>query len=117
MKRLLALLPLFALTACVYMENSHEHNKGTEVSKQQAAQVEPGKTDKEWILRNFGTPDRIHAEKDGLEIFEYINERTERSDKKFIFLFSVESDKVVSRQVIRVTMRNNIVESITTNDG
>jgi outer membrane protein assembly factor BamE (lipoprotein component of BamABCDE complex) len=117
MKRLLVLIPFLALTACVYVQDSHTRNKGTEVSQSQVAKVEPGKTTKEWILTTLGTPDRIHSEKDGLEIFEYVSERNEKTESKFFLLFSVESDKVVSKKVTRVVMRNGIVESITTNEG
>ena len=117
MKRLLALIPCLALTACVYVQNSHMRSKGTEVSKQQVALVEPGKTNKEWVLANLGTPDRIQADKDGLEIYEYVSEQTERSEKKFILLFSIESDNVVSRRVTRVVMKNGIVESVNTTDA
>ncbi len=117
MKRLLALIPCLALTACVYVQDSHMHSRGTEVSKQQLTEVVPGKTDKEWILKNFGTPDRIQADKDGLEVYEYVSNRSERSKKKFILLFSIESDKVVARKVTRVVMRNGVVESINTTDA
>lgn len=121
MKRLLALASVLALSvvssACVYIQDSHVRHKGTEVNKQQVAQIEPGKTDKEWILSNLGVPDRIHSDKDGLEILEYVSERREHSEKKFILLFSVESDKTLSRQVTRIVLRNSIVESITTSDA
>jgi outer membrane protein assembly factor BamE (lipoprotein component of BamABCDE complex) len=117
MKRLLAVIPFFALTACVYVQDSHTRNKGTEVSQNQVAKVEPGKTTKEWILSNLGTPDRIHAEKDGLEVYEYVSERNERTESKFFLLFSVESDKTVAKKVTRVVMTKGIVDSITTTDG
>jgi len=117
MKRLLALIPFLALTACVYVQDSHTRNKGTEISQNQVAKVEPGKTTKEWILTNLGTPDRIHAEKDGLDVYEYVAERTEKSESKFFLLFSVESDKTVSKKITRVVMKNGIVDSITTTEG
>jgi outer membrane protein assembly factor BamE (lipoprotein component of BamABCDE complex) len=117
MKRLLALIPFLALTACVYVQDSHTRNKGTEVSQSQVAKVEPGKTTKEWVLTNLGTPDRIHSEKDGLEVFEYVSERTEKSESKFFLLFSIESDKTLSKKVTRVVMKSGIVESISTTDA
>jgi hypothetical protein len=52
-----------------------------------------------------------------MEVYEYVSERTERSERKFILLFSVESDKVISRKVTRVVLRNGIVESINTVDA
>jgi len=122
MKKLIALVPLIAvsligLSGCIYMQDSHTHRHGTTVSKEQAAQVEVGKTDKEWILKNLGTPDRVHADKDGLEVFEYISEKSIRSESRFIFLFSIESDSAPVRRVTRIVMRKGIVESITTQEA
>ena len=119
MKRSLSVLPLvslIALSACVYVQESHVRDKGSTVSQQTVAQVEPGKTTKDWVLSNLGTPDRIQADKDGLEVYEYISERRERTERKFIFLFSVEADKIVARKVTRVMMRNGVVESVSTSD-
>jgi outer membrane protein assembly factor BamE (lipoprotein component of BamABCDE complex) len=117
MKRLLAVIPILALSACVYTQDSHTRDKGTEVSQNQVAKVEPGKTTKEWILTNLGTPDRIHSEKDGLEVYEYVSERTQRSESKFFLLFSIESDKTVSKKITRVVMKSGVVESVSTTDG
>jgi outer membrane protein assembly factor BamE (lipoprotein component of BamABCDE complex) len=117
MKRLLVLIPMILLSACVYVQSTHVRNKGVEINKQQVALIEPGKTDKAWVLHNIGTPDRIEADNSGIEVYEYISERTERSEKKFFLLFSVESDKIVSRRTTRVTFHNSIVESIITNDA
>jgi outer membrane protein assembly factor BamE (lipoprotein component of BamABCDE complex) len=117
MKRLIALIPLLALSACVYVQDSHTHRKGSEVSQQTVAQIEPGKTTKEWVLTNLGTPDRIQAEKDGFEVYEYVSERHQRTESKFFLLFSIESDKTVDKKVTRVVLRNNVVESISTTDA
>ena len=117
MKRLLLVLPLIALSACIYTQDSHVRNRGNDVSKQEVALVEPGKTDKAWVLQHLGTPDRIQADKSGVDVYEYISERTERRESRFILLFSVESDKVISRKITRVVLRDGIVESINTVDG
>ncbi len=117
MKRVLAFLPAILLSACVYTQDSHVRTHGNEVSKQELTLVEPGKTDKDWVLRHLGTPDRIQADKDGVEVYEYISERTERLERKFILLFSMESDKVISRRITRVMLRNGVVESINTTGG
>jgi outer membrane protein assembly factor BamE (lipoprotein component of BamABCDE complex) len=117
MNRLIALLPCLALTACVYVQDVHTHRKGSEVNQQTVAQLEPGKTTKDWVLTNLGTPDRIQADKDGMEVYEYIKERRQHVERKFILLFSIKSDETVSRTITRVVMRNGIVESITTQDA
>ncbi len=117
MKRVLLLFPLLALTACVYVQDSHVRDKGREVSQQTVAKIELGKTTKDWVLTNLGTPDRIQAEKEGLEVYEYIRERSQHSEKKFILLFSLESDELIDRKITRVVMRDGIVESINTTDA
>jgi outer membrane protein assembly factor BamE (lipoprotein component of BamABCDE complex) len=116
MKRLLILIPCIALSACVYNQHTNEHHQGANISSQQVATVEVGKTTKQWILTNFGIPDRTQQDKDGLEVFEYVHERTEKSNKTFIFLFDIDSDKVVSRKVTRVVMRDGVVVGINTSD-
>jgi outer membrane protein assembly factor BamE (lipoprotein component of BamABCDE complex) len=113
MKRIVALLLLsVALTGCVYVQDTHSYQKGSTITKEQAAQVQAGKTDREWLLKNFGTPDRIHGDKDGFEVFEYLSEKTRRVESKFILLFSVENEKIVSQKTTRVTLRNGVVETI-----
>jgi outer membrane protein assembly factor BamE (lipoprotein component of BamABCDE complex) len=116
MKWLLGLLPCILLSACVYHQQSYERIKGVEISPQQVSLVESGKTTKQWVLTNFGIPDRIQVEPDGTEVFEYISERTVKSKKAFIFLFAVDSDKTTARKVTRVVMRDTIVTSVTTVD-
>lgn len=117
MKRLLLLIPCIALSACVYNQHTNEYHKGTEISSQQVATIETGKTTKQWVLTNLGIPDRTQVEKDGLEVFEYVYERTDKSSKSFIFLFDIDSDKVASRKVTRVVMRDGIVQAIHVNDS
>jgi len=112
MNRIVALLLCVALSGCVYVQDSHSHRKGSDITKEQAALVQAGKTDREWILKNFGTPDRIHGDKDGFEVFEYVSEKTRRVERKFILLFSVEDEDVVSQKTTRVVLRNGVVESI-----
>ncbi|GGY77311.1 hypothetical protein GCM10011613_22300 [Cellvibrio zantedeschiae] len=116
MKRLLILLPCFLLSACVYHQHTKDHRKGTEISSQQLASVEVGKTSKQWVLTNFGIPERTQVEKDGLEVFEYVNEHTKSSNKSFIFLFDIDSDQTVDRKVTRLVMRDEVVVGINTKD-
>lgn len=109
MKRLLLFIPFFLLSACVYNQHTKDYRKGTDISAQQIAAVEIGKTTKQWVLTNFGIPERTQAEKDGLEVFEYVNEHTATSNKTFIFLFNIDSDKVVDKEVTRLVFRDNVV--------
>jgi outer membrane protein assembly factor BamE (lipoprotein component of BamABCDE complex) len=115
MKSLIALVACAAaLTGCVFSHHSELHQKGTTVSADRMAQIVPGTTDKDWILTNLGTPDRIHADKEGLEIFEYVSKTTKHTDSDFIVLFSWDTEKVVETVVTRIVMRHGIVESFDT---
>lgn len=116
MKVFLLLVSCVLLTACVYSQHTNEKYQGTRVNPQQVALIEAGKTNKQWVLANIGIPDRTQADKDNLEVFEYVSERVEKSNKSFIFLFDVDSDKVLSRHVTRIVMRNGIVETVSNND-
>ena len=89
MKNLVVLLTLCAaLSGCVFSHHSNLHQKGTEVSADRMMQIMPGTTDRDWVLSNIGTPDRIHADKDGVEVFEYVAKTTKHTDSDFILLFS-----------------------------
>lgn len=118
MNRALFLAPclMLSLSACVYNQHSHERSTGVVVSQQQMAGVEIGKTTRQMLLTQWGIPDRTQQEKDGLEIFEYISERSTKSNKNFIFLFNIDSDKVVSRKVTRVVIRDGVVASVNTSE-
>jgi outer membrane protein assembly factor BamE (lipoprotein component of BamABCDE complex) len=114
MKLLIALVACAAVSGCVFSHHSELHQKGTTVSSERMAQIVPGMTDRDWILTNLGTPDRIHADKDGLEVFEYVSKTTKHTDSDFIVLFSWDTEKVVETVVTRIVMRNGIVESFDT---
>ena len=100
------------LMGCVFSHHDHLHQKGVNVPAEQVALIEPGITDRAWVLQNLGAPDRIHAEKGGLEVFEYVSRTVRKSDSDFILLFSWESEKVVEERVTRVVMREGVVESV-----
>ena len=114
MKNLVVLALCCALSGCVFSHHSNLHQKGTQVSAERLTQIVPGTTDRDWVLTNIGTPDRIHADKDGLEVFEYVAKTTKHTDSDFILLFSWDTEKVVETVVTRIVMRNGIVESFDT---
>lgn len=116
MKKLLLAVSCLALCACVYSQHDYDHSKGANVKQEQLVQIESGKTNKQWVLANLGIPDRTQVEKDGLEVFEYVREKSTTSSKTFIFLFDIKSEKDISKTLTRVVMRNGIVESVTTSN-
>lgn len=112
MKSLFIIFVCFVLTACIYNQHTNEQRTGTSVSSQKVAMVEPGKTTKQWILANFGIPARTVSDKDGFEVFEYVSERTKKTHKSFIFLFNIDSKEEIEDRVMRVVLRNDLVESV-----
>jgi predicted esterase YcpF (UPF0227 family) len=84
MKKLIVILACIVMTACVYTQNTYQ-NESNNIDKQKMVQIETGKTDKQWIIANLGMPDKIQSNQDGTEIYEYVNERKVKSDKRFIF--------------------------------
>jgi endo-1,4-beta-mannosidase len=112
MKHLFILFTCFMLTACIYNQHTNEQRTGTSVSSQKVAMVESGKTTKQWILVNFGILASIVSDKDGFEVFEYVSERTKKTHKSFIFLFNIDSKEEIEDGVMRVVLRNDVVESI-----
>lgn len=116
MKSILLLIPCILLTACVYSQHSSQQSHGTNINQQQVALIETGKTDKQWVLANLGIPDRTQADKDGFEVFEYVTENTEKTEKNLIFVFNIESEKQLKKKVTRIVMHNMIVESVTSSE-
>ncbi len=115
MKKLIVILARIVMTACVYTQNTYQ-NESNNIDKQKMVQIETGKTDKQWIIANLGMPDKIQSNQDGTEIYEYVNERKMKSDKRFIFLFSINSEKVVAKRILGITFKNGVVDSVNTRD-
>jgi outer membrane protein assembly factor BamE (lipoprotein component of BamABCDE complex) len=112
MKSLVALASCCILSGCVLSHHSHLTTHGSEISPNQIAEIRPGETDRQWILDNLGKPDRIHASRDGVTIYEYVGKTIRKSDTDFILLFSWDSERVVEKVVTRIVMRNEVVESV-----
>ena len=115
MKSVLLILFSLLMTACVYTQNTHQ-DQSNHIDKQKMVQIKVGKTDKQWIISNMGMPDKIQSGKDGLETYEYINESKLKSDRSFIFLFSIKSEKITTKRILSINFKNNIVESDNTRD-
>jgi outer membrane protein assembly factor BamE (lipoprotein component of BamABCDE complex) len=116
MKSLVSVAACVLLCSCVYSQHNYDHTKGSSVKQEQLVQIESGKTTKQWVLANLGIPDRTQVDKDGLEVFEYVREKSTTSSKTFIFLFDIKSEKDISKTLTRVVMRNGIVETVTTSN-
>ena len=114
MKNIFLLILCLTVSGCIYSQHTSERSQGTRISPQQLAAIELGKTNRQWILTNLGIPERTHSE-EGLEVFEYVSDQRHTSEKYFIFLFKINSEKDISQKLTRVVMRNGIVEAVTLN--
>lgn len=115
MKKLIVILACIFMTACVYTQNTRQDQSNT-LDKQKVVQIEVGKTDKQWVISNLGVPDKIQSDKDGVEIYEYVSENNIKTERTFIFLFSLKSEKITDKQSFSIKFKNNIVESINSRD-
>jgi outer membrane protein assembly factor BamE (lipoprotein component of BamABCDE complex) len=115
MKKLILIAFSLFMTACVYTQNTHQ-DQNNHIDKQKMVQIEVGKTDKQWVINNMGMPDKIQSDNNGIEIYEYINETKIKADRKFIFLFSINSEKVTAKRILSLSLKNGIVDSINTRD-
>lgn len=115
MKKLILIAFSLFMTACVYTQNTHQ-DQNNAIDKQKLVQIEVGKTDKQWVINNMGMPDKIHSNSEGNEIYEYVNETKIKSTRKFIFLFSINSEKVTAKRILSLTLKNGVVDAINTRD-
>lgn len=115
MKKLIVILACIFMTACVYTQNTRQ-DQSNRLDKQKVVQIEVGKTDKQWVISNLGVPDKIQSDKDGVEIYEYTSENHIKSERTFIFLFSLKSEKITDKQTFSIQFKDNIVESISSRD-
>lgn len=112
MKSILVVILCFALGACVYSQHKKEELSGTEISVEQLAKIELGKTTKQWVLTNLGIPERTLTQADELEVFEYKSGIKKTAHSSFIFLFNIDSEEVGAQKLTRIVMRKGIVESV-----
>ena len=111
-KNIMVVVMCLVLGACVYSQHNKEEVSGTEISAEQLAKVELGKTTKQWVLTNFGIPERTLSQADDLEVFEYKSGIKKTAHSSFIFLFKIDSEEVGAQKVTRIVMRKDIVESV-----
>jgi outer membrane protein assembly factor BamE (lipoprotein component of BamABCDE complex) len=112
MSKLLILICCFFLGACVYSQHSKESVSGTALEATQLQKIEVGKTTKQWVLVNFGIPERTYTEENNFEVFEYVSEIKKTNNSKLIFLFNINSEDVGAQKVTRIVLRKGVVESV-----
>ncbi|MGD9159164.1 MAG: hypothetical protein PVG39_12205 [Desulfobacteraceae bacterium] len=104
------------LTGCMISHRSHtsETSSGYPISKSQLDSVEPGVTTKDWVLDNFGEPDRERHLKNGEEILVYENTKHKSSHVSFFLLFSSHTSENI-KETVSFKIKDGIVTSYSVN--
>ena len=112
----MALLAITLLTGCMISHRSHtsETSSGYPISRSQLDTVEPGVTTKDWVLDNFGEPDRERHLRDGEEIMVYENTKHKSSHVSFFLLFNSHTSENI-KEIVSFKIKDGIVKSYSVN--
>ena len=117
MKKTLSILfmVLFAgtfFTGCMISHHSHtsDTSSGQAISKVQLDSVEPGVTTKEWVIENFGEPDRERYLSGGKEVMVYENTKHKSSHFSLFLLFDSHTSEDI-KETVSFKVKDGIVDS------
>ena len=103
------------LTGCMISHRSHSDSSSDySMSRTQLKSVEPGVTTREWVIDNFGEPDRERHLQEGKEILVYENTKHKSSHfSMFLLLNSHTSEDI--KEIVWFKIKDGIVESYSVN--
>ena len=112
---LLTLMVLLAgtfLSGCMINHRSHisDSSYNHPISSVLLDSIEPGVTTKDWVIDNFGEPDREKHLKDGEEVLIYENTRHKSSDFSLFLLIDSHSSEDI-KEVLSFKIKDGKVES------
>ena len=118
MKKALPILLTVLLTGtllqgCMISHRSHESSDRSSdcaVSVEKLNLVEPGVTTKEWVIDNFGEPDKEKYLQDGEEILVYENTKHKSSNLSIFLIFNSHTSEDI-KESISFKIRDGIVKS------
>lgn len=112
----LLLLTGTLLTGCMISHRSHtsETSSGFAISKTQLDSIKPGVTTKDWVIDNFGEPDRERHLKDGEEVLIYENIKHKSEHFSLFLIFNSHTSEDI-KEVIRFKIKDGIVASYSVN--
>ena len=76
---------LLVSTGCLVGVSSHTNREGTYVAESTLDQIEPGKTNKSWIVATLGEPSENKEVEPGHELWKYSYRET-RNSSGYVFL-------------------------------
>ena len=93
---------------CLIATSSQVHRDGSYVSEETLHKIEPGKTDKAWIVATLGEPTERDQLDPGHEVWKYAYKET-RSSSGYVFLIFGGSDHNEKQERVFVEMKDGIV--------
>ena len=112
---LMVLLTGTLFTGCMISHKSHISDKsGYTIPRSQLDSVEPGVTTKEWVIENFGEPDRERHLQEGKEILVYENTKHKSSNFSVFLLLNSHSSEDI-KETVSFKIKDGIVDSYSVN--
>lgn len=103
------------LTGCMINHRSHSDSSSNyPISKTQLDSVEPGVTTKEWVIENFGEPDRERHLQESKETLIYENTRHKSSHFSLFLLFNSHTSED-KKEIVSFKVKDGIVDSYSVN--
>lgn len=104
------------MAGCMISHRSHtsDTSSGYAISKTQLDSVQPGVTTKDWVMDNFGEPDRENHLPDGEEVLIYENTKHKSSHFSLFLVLNTHTSEDV-KEVVRFKIKDGIVTSYTIN--
>ena len=118
MKKALSILIIVLLTGafpsgCMISHRSNEssdRSSGCAISRERLDRVEPGVTTKEWVIDNFGDPDREKHLQDGEDVMIYENTRHKSSHFSIFLIFNSHTSEDI-KESVSFKIKDGIVKS------
>jgi outer membrane protein assembly factor BamE (lipoprotein component of BamABCDE complex) len=99
------------MSGCLVAGSSRTYQSGTYVGRGTLAQIEPGKTNEEFVLASLGPPTSKITMDDGAELWKWEYTRR-RSSSGAVFLLLASDTHHESRTVTYILFRDRIVERV-----
>ena len=111
----MVLLTGILLTGCMISHRAHTSDSSDyAISKSLLDSVEPGITTKDWVIDNFGEPDRERHMKDGEEVLIYEDTKHKSSHFSLFLIFNSHTSEDI-KEVISFRIKDGVVKSYSVN--
>jgi outer membrane protein assembly factor BamE (lipoprotein component of BamABCDE complex) len=99
---------LLYTTGCLIGTSSQVRRDGPYVAEDTLRKIEPGKTEKAWVLATLGEPTEKNELDPGHELWKYSCRET-RDSSGYVFLIFGSSDQKVTQEKVFVEMKDGVV--------